>query len=111
MLIGQYVQRLSGLSQFSPPFPRGGQGILLAVDVLSAPGGGKALVVAVEHKDAEDVSWASLGTISGIATTGVKTGAFSGCKEMLRLGYTVIGIGVQPRDTFYINVPAPTWRP
>ena len=111
MLIGQYIRKLSGLDQFGPPFPRGGQGVLLTVDVLDVPGGPRFLNVGVQHKNEEDTAWTAFGSIAGISTTGAKTVALAGCKEMLRLLYKVTGAASQPQDAFYINVPAPTWRP
>ena len=111
MLIGQYIQKLSGLTQFSPPFPRGGQGALFAIEVLSAPGGARSLDVFVQHKNEQDTTWTTLGHFTIIGTTGVKTLVLAGFMEMLRYGYLIAGAASQPQDVFYINVPAPTWRP
>lgn len=108
MLIGQYIKRLTGLNQFSPPFPRGGQGVVIAIDVLDAPAN-SSLAVDVEHKNLEDTAWATLVSFATISTTGLKTAEATGCKEMLRLNYRV-SLGTAT-TTFYIDVPAPAWRP
>ncbi len=111
MLIGRYIQKLSGLTQFSPPFPRGGQGALFSLEILSAPGGARSLDVFVQHKNQQDTTWTTLGHFTIIGTAGVKTLALSGFLETLRLGYSIAGAASQPFDVFYVNVPAPTWRP
>jgi hypothetical protein len=81
------------------------------VEALDVPGPTRFLQVAVQHKNEEDTSWTNFGSFSTISATGVFTLSLSGCKEMLRLLYHVSGALSQPQTTFYINVPAPTWRP
>ena len=112
-IIGQYIQRLTGLDQFSPPFPRGGQSVLVTVEVFSVPGGPIRLNVVLQHKNEEDTAWTDFANVPAIgATTGVKTAVASGCKEMLRFRYRVsLGASPHPYDTFYVNIPAPMWRP
>jgi hypothetical protein len=109
MLIGTYVAKLTGLTQYSPIFPRGGQGALFSVDVLDVPGGGASLTIALEHKNVEDTSWTTLLTFGAITTTGVKTADIVAIKEQLRFTYAVTSGGAT--STFYINVLAPVWRP
>jgi hypothetical protein len=112
MLIGQYIMRLSGLDQFSPPVARGGQSALLGINVLDVPGGGAQLVVDVEHKNDGDTTWQILGSFTAITTTGIKTLAVSGAKEQLRFNFSVAaGASPEPYDAFYISVLAPTWDP
>lgn len=109
---GDYIQRLSGLTQYSPIFGRGGQGALFSIDVFDAPGGGVLLNVDVEHKNLADTTWAVLGSFTAIASSGVKTKDLSGCKEQLRFAYAIsAGGSPQVYDTFYINVLAPVWKP
>jgi hypothetical protein len=112
-IIGQYIQRLTGLTQYSPPFPRGGQGALLSIDVFDVVGGTVRLDVSIEHKNEADTTWTNLGSFTAvIAVGGLKTLEVSSCKEMLRFAYSIAGGGSpQPYDAFHINVPAPTWRP
>src|SRR5438128_1112746 len=108
MKIGDYIMRLSGLDQFSPPFARGGQGVLASIDVLDVPGGGVTLAVDVETKNLGDTLWTTLGSFPAITTTGVKTVDLTGCKEQLRFNYSVTGGGAPSKaDTFYINVLPP----
>ena len=111
MPIGQYIRKLSGLDQYSPPFPRGGQGVVVTVEVFSVPGGTRFLQLGVEHKNEVDTSWSPFGSFSSISSTGIQTLSLSGCKEMLRLIYRVAGAASQPQTAFYVNVPAQTWRP
>ena len=112
MFIGFYVSRLSGIGHISPPFARGGQGIVLAADVFDVPGGGTALAILVQHKNLEDTAWVSLGSFTPISSMGVKHFDASGCKEQLRLVFTVSG-GASPQvyDTFYLDMLPPVWRP
>jgi hypothetical protein len=112
MLIGQYIMRLTGLDQYSPPFGRGGQDALFSIDVLDVPGASVQLNVAVEHKNAEDTTWTTWGSFAAITSTGVKTLAVSGAKEMIRFKFSIsAGSSPEVYDTFYINVLAPVWRP
>lgn len=112
MIIGQYIMRLTSLDQFSPPFMRGGQSILSAVDVLAVPTNGATLNVDIEHKNEGDTTWLSLGSFTGITSTGIKTLDVAGCMEMLRFNFSIAGGGgPAPSDTFYINVLAPIWMP
>ena len=59
----------------------------------------------------QDTTWTTLGHFTIIGTTGMKTLVMAGFMEMLRYGYLIAGAASQPQDVFYINVPAPTWRP
>ena len=109
MLIGEYITKLSGLTQYSPIFPRGGQGVNLAADVLDVPAAGPALLITVEHKNSDDTTWATLASFTSISTTGVKVLDASGCKEQLRFTFTISGGSAT--STFYVNILAPQWRP
>jgi hypothetical protein len=109
--IGDYIMRLTGLDQFSPPFMRRGQGALFSVDVLAVPSNGAGLLIDVEHKNEGDTVWSSLGSFTTITSTGVKTLDLTGAKEMLRFNFSISGgSGASPADTFYIDVLAPVWR-
>jgi hypothetical protein len=113
MLIGQYIMRLSGGQQFSPPFARGGQGANYSINSLDVPANGAQLNVDVEHKNASDTSWTVLTSFTGITSTGLKSIAVNGGqKEMLRLVYSITGgSGPLPSDTFYVDVLPPVWIP
>lgn len=113
-IIGQYVQRLSGATQYSPPFPRGGQKALITAEAFSIPAG-SSLSILVEQKNEEDTTWSSVGGLN-LVTTGMTSVVIGlpimGLKEMLRLGYVHLGgLSPQPYDTIYFNVPPPTWIP
>jgi len=110
MLIGEYITKLSGLTQYSPIFGRGGQAANFSVDVLDVPGGGVTLATTVEHKNSDDTTWTTLATFAAIGgTTGVKVIDAAGIKEQLRFTFTVAGGNAS--STFYINVLAPQWMP
>jgi hypothetical protein len=109
MLIGEYVTKLSGLTQCSPIFPRGGQGANFAVDVLDVPGGGASLLIVVETKDSSDTVWNTLASFSAITSTGVKNIDATAIMEQLRFTFTISGGSAS--STFYVNVLSPQWRP
>lgn len=53
MIIGQWYRRGSGLVQYSPSFPRGGQGLVQNVEVFDNDPG-VTMTVFIEHKNTED---------------------------------------------------------
>lgn len=101
--------KLSGLTQYSPPFARGGQGANFAVDVLDVPGAGAVLNVIVETKNSEDTLWNTLASFAAINSTGVKNIDATAIMEQLRFTYAITG--GTATSTFYINVLEPAWRP
>jgi hypothetical protein len=111
MKIGDYIMKLTGATQYSPIFPRGGQGANFSVDVLDVPGGSAALTMTAEHKNSDDTGWAVVATFATITATGIASISASGIKEQLRFAYLVSGAGTTAATTFYINVLSPQWRP
>ena len=109
MKIGDYIMKLSGLTQYSPIFPRGGQGANFGVDVLDVPGGGASLSMTVETKNSGDTAWTLLATFAAIAAIGVKNIDATAIKEQVRFTYAITGGTAS--STFYIVVLSPQWRP
>jgi hypothetical protein len=107
---GFYVIRGSGAAQLSPPFPRGGQGIVLTADILDVPGGGVTLQIDVLHKNLADTSWTPLGSFAGITAIGLAPFDATGLMEQLAISYRVTG-GASPQvyDMFYLDMLAPVW--
>lgn len=112
ILIGETISRLTGAPQYSPPFPRGGQGIQANLDSLDVPANGAQLNIEVEHKDNSATLWSSLGTFVPVTSTGIKTLTATGCKENLRFKMWITGgVGPSPSDTFLFNMLPPNWTP
>jgi hypothetical protein len=92
---------------YSPPFGRGGESAVFSAEV-TVRHGTPTLVFEVEHKNPEDTSWSSAGSVS-ISATGVTTLEVSTLKEEMRLKFTFSG-GVAG-NFVQILVPAPMWFP
>ena len=92
---------------YSPPFGRGGESAVFTVEVTIRQGA-PTLVFEVEHRNAEDTSWSSAGSVS-ISSTGVTTLDVSALKEELRLKFTFSTIVAG--HFVHIIVPAPMWLP
>lgn len=111
MKIGDYIMRLTGLTQYSPIFGRGGQGGQFSMNVLDVPVNGSTLTWGVETKNTEDTAWTPLGALA-ITSSGIKPQYLTGLKEQLRFTYVIVGgAGPLPSDTFYVDVLAPVWTP
>jgi hypothetical protein len=112
ILIGETIMRLNGNPQYSPPFPRGGQGFQANLDSLDVPANGSQLNIEVEHKDNSAIAWGSLGTFTPVTSTGLKTFSAIGCRENLRFKMWIsAGVGPLPSDTFLFNMLSPNWIP
>jgi len=93
---------------YSPVFPRGGLAALFSLDVTHV-GGTPSLDVDVEHKNADDTSFTSVGAFTTITTVGVKTKDLSSLKEQIRFKYTYSAGSLG--DFMHVIVAAPAWRP
>jgi hypothetical protein len=114
MIVGRYIQRLNGQNQFSPPFPRGGQRVLVTAEVFAIIGSvSTRFNLAVQHKNEADTSWAQVGIVTiAVTIPGVTAISVGPLKEMLRFAYSVShGVAPLRRDTVYFNIPPPTWQP
>jgi hypothetical protein len=92
---------------YSPPFGRGGDAAVFSIEVTRRSGN-LTLVLAVEHKNAEDTTWTSAGSTS-TSSTGVTTLEVSGLKEELRLKLT-FSAGIAG-DFLGLLPLAPMWLP
>ena len=108
MLVGTTLLKLDGSTYYSPQFNRGGNSANFSVEVLNI-GASTTLNVTVEHKNAEDTSWTTLVTFSGITAVGISVYSPTGIKEQLRFTYAVAGPNAYCGVHF--NVLAPQWRP
>lgn len=91
----------------SPPVARGGLAALFSINVTHKSGS-PTMLASVEHKNADEVSWASAASFASITATGMATKDISGLKEQVRFsfGFTAGSAG----DFFAIEVLAPVWR-
>jgi hypothetical protein len=106
-IIGFYYRKGTGVPQYSPTFPRGGNAALFAVEILDVDPSSD-LDAVIQHKNVDDTVWTTLATLSAM-TSGVNTVTANAVKEQLRVEYTVNG--PQPWSTVCANTLAPAWRP
>jgi len=94
----------------TPPFPRGGVGALFSLNVTHE-GGTPEMVIAVQHKNADETEagWTTLGSFSTITATGVKTKDLEGFKEQVRFSITFSAGSLG--EFFHVVFAAPAWRP
>ena len=111
MIIGMTIIQSTTASDpyYSPSFPRGGQSALFSIETTHRKGN-PTLVVEVEHKNADEVTWGSAGTFANITTKDVFTLNLASLKEEIRFKFT-FGAGGAAGDFYHILVPAPAWRP
>jgi hypothetical protein len=81
------------------------------VQVLQKVGSSPSLVITVEHKNAEDTSFATAGTFSAITSAGGAIAELdvSTLKEEIRFRYVTSSTNAW--DGFLLLVLAPIWRP
>ena len=108
MKIGDYVLGGGGVTIYSPEFPRGGLGAIFTLSSLQKLGS-PSLVVGLEHRNADDTAFTSLGSFTAITTLGNFTKDVGSVKEIVRFAYTTTALN--DWEGFLINVTAPAWRP
>ena len=108
MIVGTQITVMGGTVAFySPSFPRGGEAALFSLEVTHMVGS-PSLAVDIEHKNEADTTWASAGSFSAIAATGLATKDVSGLKEELRFKFLPTGTD---GHAFHVLVSEPAWRP
>ena len=94
---------------FSPSFPRGGLAAVFSMDVTHKNGASLAMLVDVEHKNEDEVTFGSAGTFSSITATGIKTLDVIDIKEEVRLAFTFTAGSAG--NFYHVVLSAPAWRP
>jgi len=108
MIVGTQLTVMGGNPFYSPSFGRGGEAALFSLDVTHKMGTSPSLAVSIEHKNADDTSWAAAGAFTSITATGVATKDLSGLKEEIRFSFVPTGTD---GDAFHVVVAMPAWRP
>lgn len=93
---------------YTPPFGRGGERAVFTFETTHITGVA-SVSPTIEHKNAEDTTWASAGSASAISSTGMSSVEISGIKEEVRISFT-FGAGNQG-DFIHVLIPAPMWLP
>jgi len=93
---------------YSASFPRAGLAATFALDVTHRAGA-PTLVATIEHRNYDDTSWTTAGTLGSISTVGVHTTDVSDIKEEVRVAFTFAAGSVG--DFVHVQLPAPAWRP
>ena len=109
MVVGFTIFKMNGNPFYSPSFPRGGQAGVFAWDVTHLRGS-PTLTFTIEHRNSEDTSWSTAGTLGSVDTVGPKNVDIEGLKEIVRIKYTFAG----EDDELYaahIVAQAPSFRP
>lgn len=107
MRIGEYVFKGSGATVYSSTFARGGLAAVFNGTVLQLVGS-PTLVVDVEHKNREDVSFSVLGSQSTIVA-GQFDVDLTGVKEEVRFAYKITATNAW--EGVLLLMTRPTWRP
>jgi hypothetical protein len=107
MLVGTTILKMGATEFRSPQFPRGG---LSAVFTLEATHevGTATMSAAIEHRNADDTTWAVAGTFGAITAPGVYSLDVTAIMEIVRITYTLTGADL---TGFHVIVGAPSWRP
>lgn len=92
----------------SPTFPRGGPAATFIATVMQLAGA-LDIVIDVEHKDREDVCFATLGSFASIQAIGTYSLDLTGIKEEFRFYYDVTASCTQ--EELLLLMGAPVWRP
>ncbi len=109
VVIGMTLMKLAGTAYYSPTFGRGGLSAVFACQAFQVAGTSPTLDIDVEHKNAEDTAFVSLGSFSTFSAADVKTLSLTGIKEQVRFKY-VVG-GSEAWASVHFNMLAPAWRP
>ena len=109
MIVGTTFFKMDGNPYYSPEFGRGGLSATFGVDTTQVVGA-PTVTITVEHRNPDEVSFASLGAFDDITAVGAKQKDLTGCKEILRLRYMFAG-GDDPTDGIHLLMQAPSWRP
>lgn len=109
MVIGTTLMKLNGDAYFSPSFGRGGLAAVFSCEVFQVAGSSPTLDIEVQHKNAEDTSFALLGSFAQFTAADLKTLSVGAIKEQIRFKYTVGGGAATAAVHF--NMLAPAWRP
>ena len=92
---------------YSPTFARGGLAAVFSCEALL--GTSFTLDIDVEHKNAEDTAFTTLGSFAQFSTADLKTLSATAIKEQVRFKY-VVG-GSQAYSSVHFNMLAPAWKP
>lgn len=109
MIVGTTLFKLDGNPYYSPEFPRGGLAGVFVIDVthvVSTPD----VTVTIEHRNAEDTSFAAAATFSTISAVGTAIQEATSLKEIIRLKFT-FDAGDGALAGLHFVLQAPTWRP
>jgi len=107
MIVGTTLM-YSSTPYFSPTFPRGGLAALFSWEIRLVEGS-SALTVDIEHKNEEDTSFTSAGSIGSMSNEGTYSKDTSGLKEQIRLKFLVSG--GSSGDYIHVVLAPPAWRP
>lgn len=108
MIVGTTLFKLDGNPYYSSEFARQGLAATFSIEVTNASGT-PTLSVTIEHRNAEDTTWASAQVFGSITSTGLATQDASGLKEVLRLKF--VFTGGSSASAVHFLLPAPAWRP
>ena len=112
MVVGTTLLYLDGNAYYSPEFGRGGLAATFAVDVTQLNlVGASQFLIEVEHRNAEEVSFTTVGVFSGISSTGAASSDIGSLKEFVRFKYTFTGGTPAADDAVHFLMQAPSWRP
>ena len=110
MLVGFYIFKGDGSTQYSPSFPRQGLAATFLAQALQRVGTTPSLTIGVEHRNRDETSFVNASSFGAITNSGnPQTLDISALKEEIRFSYTLTATNAW--EGFLINILAPAWRP
>ena len=109
MVIGTTLFKMDGNSYYSPEFPRGGLAATFAADVTNLVGS-PTFTISVEHRNADETSFSTLGQFDAITAVGPDNKDLSVIKEIVRFKYDFDATD-DATDGVHFLMMAPSWRP
>ena len=109
MIVGSTVFKLDGTSYYSPEFRRGGLAASFVVDATHMEGN-PTVTFTIEHRNADETTFATTGSSFQLAAAGVGTVDVTGLKEIIRIAVSFDGAD-DATDAIHFVIQAPTWRP
>ena len=109
MIVGTTLYKMDGSPFYTPEFGRGGLAATFVIDATHLVGG-PTVTFTIQHRNADDQSFASTGEFGTATSVGVVQIDASSLKEIIRIAVT-FDAGDAATDGIHFLIQAPTWRP
>ncbi|MCE9637757.1 MAG: hypothetical protein K8T90_18815 [Planctomycetes bacterium] len=106
MLVGDLMLVMAGNPYYGAPLGRSTLRANFTVQVLNTTGTA-SMVVAIEHRNADDNAWTAAGAFAPIGANGVYVLDLAGLKELIRFRFSFVAGAAT--DGMYVYAAAPQW--